>query len=84
MANGFSLHAGVSCEGHLRDKHERLFRYIAGPAIAVPRLSISSTGNVAYSLKARGSRRAVAGATLGRVEVGLSPDGVAYSPLQRN
>ncbi len=61
-ANGFSLHAGVSCEGHLRDKRERLFRYIARPAIAVPRLSLSSTGKVVYSLKARGSRRAVAGA----------------------
>ncbi len=25
-ANGFSLHAGVSCEGHERDKRERLCR----------------------------------------------------------
>ena len=61
-ANGFSLHAGVSCEGHQRDKRERLLQYIARPAIAVPRLSLSFTGKVVYSLKARGSRRAVAGA----------------------
>ena len=50
-ANGFSLHAGVSCEGHQRDKRERLFRYIARPAVAVPRLSLSSTGKVVYTLK---------------------------------
>ena len=45
-ANGFSLHAGVSCEGHQKDKRERLCRYIARPAVAVPRLSLSSTGKV--------------------------------------
>ena len=56
-ANGFSLHAGVSCEGHQKNKRERLCRYIARPAVAVPRLSLSSTGKVVYSLKARGSRR---------------------------
>ncbi len=61
-ANGFSLHAGVSCEGHQKEKRERsggvpLCRYIARPAVAVPRLSLSSTGKVIYSLKARGSRR---------------------------
>jgi len=50
-ANGFSLHAGVSCEGHQKDKRERLCRYIARPAVAVPRLSLSSTGKVLYSLK---------------------------------
>ena len=27
-ANGFSLHAGVGCEGHQRNKRERLCRYI--------------------------------------------------------
>ena len=43
-ANGFSLHAGVSCEGHQKDKRERLCRYIARPAVAIPRLSLSSTG----------------------------------------
>ena len=50
-ANGFSLHAGVSCEGHQRGKRERLCRYIARPAVATPRLSLSSTGKVVYTLK---------------------------------
>jgi hypothetical protein len=50
-ANGFSLHAGVSCEGNQKDKRERLCRYISRPAVAVPRLSISSTGKVVYTLK---------------------------------
>ena len=50
-ANGFSLHAGVSCEGHQKDKRERLCRYISRPAVAVPRLSLSSTGKVVYTLK---------------------------------
>ncbi len=50
-ANGFSLHAGVSCEGHQRDKRERLCRYIARPPVAAPRLSLSSTGKVVYTLK---------------------------------
>jgi hypothetical protein len=50
-ANGFSLHAGVSYEGHQTDKRERLCRYIARPAVAIPRLSLSSTGKVVYTLK---------------------------------
>jgi len=50
-ANGFSLHAGVSCEGHQKDKRERLCRYVARPGVAVPRLSLSSTGEVVYTLK---------------------------------
>jgi len=50
-ANGFSLHAGVSCQGHQKDKRERLCRYISRPAVAVPRLSLSSTGKVVYTLK---------------------------------
>jgi ribosomal protein S27E len=50
-ANGFSLHARVNCEGHQKDKRERLCRYIARPAVAVPRLSLSSTGKVLYTLK---------------------------------
>ena len=50
-ANGFSLHAGVSCEGHHKDKRERLCRYISRPAVATPRLSLSSTGKVLYTLK---------------------------------
>ena len=45
-ANGFSLHAGVSGEEHQKDKRERLCRYIARPAVAVARLSLSSTGKV--------------------------------------
>jgi hypothetical protein len=48
-ANGFSLHAGVSCKGKQKDKRERLCRYIARPAVAVPRLSLSSTGKVVYT-----------------------------------
>ena len=35
-ADGFSLHAEVSCEGKQKDKRERLCRYIARPAGAVP------------------------------------------------
>ena len=50
-ASGFSLHAGVSCEGHQKNKRERLCRYIARPAVAIPRLSQSSTGKVVYTLK---------------------------------
>ena len=64
-ANGFSLHAAVSCEGHqkgkvragkarataLGHKRERLCRYIARPALAVPRISLSSNGKVVYTLK---------------------------------
>jgi hypothetical protein len=54
--SGFSLHAGVGCEGHQRNKRERpggvpLCRYIARPAVAIPRLSLSSTGKVVYTLK---------------------------------
>ena len=49
-SNGFSLHAGVSCEGHQKDKRERLCRYIARPAVAIPRLSLSFTGKVVYTL----------------------------------
>jgi hypothetical protein len=51
-----SLHAGVICEGHQKDKRERLCRCISRPAVAIPRLSQSSTGKVVYTLKARGSR----------------------------
>ena len=40
-ANGFSLHAGVSCEVRQRGKRERLCRYIARPAVAIPRLSLN-------------------------------------------
>jgi hypothetical protein len=55
-ANGFSLHAGVSCQEHQKNKRKRsggvpLCLYIARPAVAVPRLSLSSTGKVLYILK---------------------------------
>jgi Putative transposase len=40
-----------------KEKRERLCRYIARPAVAVSRLSLSSTRKVLYTLKARGSRR---------------------------
>ncbi len=50
-ANGFSLRAGVSCKGRQKDKRERLFRYITRPAVAIPRLSLRSTGKVVYTLK---------------------------------
>ena len=50
-ANGLSLHAGVSCEGHQKNKQERLSRNVARPAVAVPRLSLSATGKVVYTLK---------------------------------
>ena len=32
-------------------KRARIFRYIARPSVAVPRLSLSSTGKVVYTLK---------------------------------
>jgi hypothetical protein len=41
----------VSCEGRQRDKRERLFRYIARLGVVIPRLSLSSTGKVIYTLK---------------------------------
>ena len=49
--NGFSLHAGVAAHAHQRKKVERLCRYIARPAIAEKRLSLTSTGKVRYELK---------------------------------
>jgi hypothetical protein len=48
---GFSLHAGVAAARHERQKLERLCRYITRPAIAEPRLSLTSSGNVRYQLK---------------------------------
>ena len=41
----------MSCEGHQKEKRERLCRYISRPTVAVPRLSLSSTGKVVYTLK---------------------------------
>ena len=48
---GFSLHAGVSCEAHQRDKRERLCRYISRPPVAVKRLALNRHGKVVYTLK---------------------------------
>lgn len=49
--SGFSLHAGVAMAGTERDKIEKLCRYIARPAVALERLSLSSSGQVIYTLK---------------------------------
>jgi len=49
--SGFSLHAGVAMAGNERDKIEKLCRYIARPAVALERLSLSSNGQVIYLLK---------------------------------
>jgi hypothetical protein len=48
---GFSLHAGVAARGNERDKLERLCRYIARPAVATQRLSLTRNGQVRYELK---------------------------------
>jgi hypothetical protein len=48
---GFSLHAGVAAAAHQRDKVERLARYIARPAISAERLSLTTQGQVRYTLK---------------------------------
>ncbi|HEX7013262.1 MAG TPA: transposase [Steroidobacteraceae bacterium] len=50
-ASGFSLHAGVSVEGDDRTKLEHLVRYVARPALAVERLSVTPAGNIRYTLK---------------------------------
>ena len=51
QAAGFSLHAGVLAEAGERDKLERLCRYIARPAVATQRLSLTAQGQVRYQLK---------------------------------
>ena len=48
---GRSLHAGVLAEAGERDKLERLCRYIARPAVATQRLSLTAQGQVRYQLK---------------------------------
>ena len=50
-ASGFSLHAGVTARAHQRNKLERLCRYISRPAVAEPRLSLTDSGRIRYSLK---------------------------------
>ena len=47
----FSLHAGVACEAHEREKLERLCRTITRPAVSTERLSLTSQGNIRYRLK---------------------------------
>jgi hypothetical protein len=42
------LHAGVAATHHERRKLERLCRYITRPAIAEPRLSLTSNATVRY------------------------------------
>ena len=49
--NGFSLHAGVSCEANERKKLERLCRYVARPAIANDRMKLTDCGQVVFQLK---------------------------------
>jgi hypothetical protein len=44
-------HAGVAAAAHQRDKVERLCRYIARPALATGRLSVTAQGLVCYTLK---------------------------------
>jgi hypothetical protein len=41
----------VSAEAHQRDVRERLCRYIARPAVAEKRLTVSAQGKVVYLLK---------------------------------
>ena len=50
-ADGCSLHAGVAAGADDRKKVERLCRYIARPAIAAGRLSLTTQGQVRYTLK---------------------------------
>lgn len=49
--SGFSLHAGVATKADERDKLERICRYIARPAVAESRLSVSDSGDVVYRFK---------------------------------
>ena len=49
--DGFSLHAQVHVEAHDRERLEHLCRYVARPAIASERLSLSAEGQVVYALR---------------------------------
>jgi hypothetical protein len=49
--SGFSLHAGIAARADQRAKVERLCRYVARPAVAEPRLSLTERGEVRYTLK---------------------------------
>jgi len=48
---GFSLHAGVRCEAHERQRLEQLCRYITRPALANERVQINAAGQVVLKLK---------------------------------
>ncbi|MBT8422928.1 MAG: transposase, partial [Gammaproteobacteria bacterium] len=48
---GFSLHAGIAARADQRAKLERLCRYVARPAVATRRLSLTRQGDIRYSLK---------------------------------
>ena len=49
--SGFSLHAGVFCPTHNREKLEHLCRYISRPSLSEARLSLNNKGQVVYKLK---------------------------------
>ena len=49
--SGFSLHAGVATKADERDRLEKIFRYIARPAVAEERLSLNARGEVIYKFK---------------------------------
>ena len=50
-AHGFSLHAGVACSPGEPDLLQRLARYIARPALAESRLSLTAQGDLRYRIK---------------------------------
>ena len=50
-AGGFSLHAGIAARANQRARLERLYRYVARPAVATQRLSLTRQGDIRYSLK---------------------------------
>ncbi len=50
-AGGFSLHAGIAAHAGQRARLERLCRYVARPAVATRRLSLTRRGDIRYSLK---------------------------------
>lgn len=51
--DGFSMHANVHIGPKNQEGRERLFRYIARPAISYKRLSLTCEGNIRYELKNR-------------------------------
>jgi hypothetical protein len=50
-AHGFSLHAGVACSPREPELLQRLARYIARPALAESRLSLTPQGDLRYRIK---------------------------------